>query len=239
MAGLLLLFSVRSRIKPLATAAGYTAFLLSLVRTSWLGWLVGLLVLARSSKGGQIPRLLLSLVLLPVLISPLMLNPEIATVVTDRLQTFQSTGQDASYQDRAEEYHVLLATLAEDPFGEGLSNAETLHGYTMDSGLILLLYNFGWIGAVLFLVGIALCARRMPSGRDSADPIAPIYRAVYVALILELLSGNTLIGPSGVILWTCVGLGLSLHHAERVSSFPLQTVRPLGSESQTTSALVA
>ena len=239
MTGLLLLFSVRSRIRPLAAAAGYSAFLLSLVRTSWLGWLVGLAVLARSSKGRQIPRLLLSLVMLPVVVSPLMLNPQIATVVTDRLQTFQSTRQDESFQDRTEEYRVLLTSLAADPFGEGLSNAETFHGYTMDSGIILMFYNCGWIGAALFLAGIALCARSMPSGRNSADPIAPIYRAVFVAMILELLSGNTFTGPSGAMLWACIGLGFSLHQAERISSFPLQSFGPLAAENQTASALVA
>lgn len=239
MTGLLLLFFIPSRIKVLATGVGYSAFLLTLVRTSWLGWLVGLAVLAKSSKGRQIPRLLLSLLLLPILISPLMLNPEIATVVSDRLQTFQSTRQDVSFQDRTEEYRVLLTSLIADPFGEGLSNAEAFHGYTMDSGIIMILYNCGWIGAALFLAGIALCARNMPSGRDSTDPIAPFYRAVFVAMILELLSGNTLVGPSGAILWTCIGLGHSLHQVERTSSSPLQSIGPLAPENKTTSALVA
>lgn len=239
MAGLLLLFSIRSRIKPLAIGVGYSAFLLSLVRTSWLGWLVGLAVLARNSKGRQIPRLLLSLVLLPLLVSPLMLNPQIATVVTDRLQTLQSTRQDESFQDRSDEYRALLANLAADPFGEGLSNAETFHGYTMDSGIILMLYFCGWIGAALFLTGIALCVRSMASGADSADPTAPIYRAVVVAMILELLSGNTFTGAAGAILWICIGLGLSLQLAERTSYRLTEPTSHLGPNNQTASALIA
>jgi hypothetical protein len=239
MAGLLLLFSVSSRIKPLAMGAGYSAFLLTLVRTSWLGWLVGLVVLARSSNGRQIPRLLLSLVLLPVVIAPLMLNPQIATVITDRLQTFQSTKQDESFRDRAEEYRVLVTSLAADPFGEGLSNAETFHGYIMDSGIIRLLYYCGWLGAALFLAGIVLCARSMPSARNSVDPIAPVCRAVLVAMIFELLSGNTFIGPSGAILWSCIGLGFSLHQVEWTSSLTRQSLAPPATENQTASALVA
>jgi hypothetical protein len=238
MVGLLLLFSAHSRIKMLATTAGYSAFLLSLVRTSWLGWLVGLVVLARSTKGGQISRLLISMALLPVLVSPLMLNQEIATVVTDRLQTFHSTRQDESYQDRAEEYRVLLASLATDPFGEGLSNAETWQGYTMDSGIILIFYNCGWLGAALFLAGITLCVRSMPSGRNSDDPIVPAYRAVVVAMIFELLSGNIFTGPSGAMLWTCIGLGLSLHQAEKVSLSP-QSVGPFAPAELAVSDLVA
>jgi hypothetical protein len=237
-AALLLLFSVRSRAKLLAMGAGYSAFLLSLARTSWLGWLVGLAVLARSSKGRQIPRLLLSLVLLPVSIAPLMLIPQIATVVTGRLQTLQSTRQDESFQDRAEEYRVLLKALVQDPFGEGLSNAETFHGYIMDSGIIRLLYYFGWIGTAFFLAGIALCTRRMPSGRKSLDPIAPFYRAVLIAMIFELLSGNIFISPSGVILWTCIGLGMSLHEADSASSVSEQPVT-LSAAGQPASALIA
>jgi hypothetical protein len=239
MAGLLLLFSIRSRIKPLAAGFGYSAFLLSLVRTSWLGWLVGLAVLARNSKGRQIPRLLMSLVLLPVLVSPLMLNPQIATVISDRLQTLQSTRQDESFQDRTEEYRVLLESLAEDPFGEGLSNAETFRGFTMDSGIILMFYFFGWIGAALFLAGISLCVRGMASGVNSADPTAPIYRAVVIAMILELLSGNTFTGPTGAVLWICIGLSFSLQHTERTASFLRGRSGALVAENQDESALVA
>lgn len=239
MAGLLLLFSVRSRIKPLATGVGYSAFLLTLIRTSWLGWLVGLAVLAASSKGRQIRGLLLSLVLLPVLVSPLMLNPQIATVVTDRLQTLQGTGQDESFRDRSEEYRVLLTSLAEDPSGEGLSHAEFFHGYIMDSGIIRLLYSVGWAGTALFLSGIALCVRSMPSGGNSADPIAPVYRAVAIAMICEQLSGNTFVGLSGLILWTFIGLSLSLERAERTSFRLAEHMGLLAPNGQTASALIA
>jgi hypothetical protein len=239
MAGLLLLFFLNSRIKPLALGAGYSAFLLTLVRTSWLGWLVGLVVLARSSKGRQIPRLLLSLVLLPILVAPLMLNQQIATLVTDRLQTLRSTGQDESFQARTEEYRVLLASLAADPFGEGLSNAETFHGYIMDSGIIRLLYYCGWIGSVLFLSGIALCVRTMPAGRESTDLIAPAYVAVVVAMILELLSGNTFIGPSGAILWTCIGLGCGLRQSDQVATLQPSIFAQIDPKNLAVSAFVA
>jgi hypothetical protein len=239
MAGLLLLFSVRSRIKPLATGVGYSAFLLTLVRTSWLGWLVGLAVLARNSKGRQIPRLLLSLIFLPVLVYPMMLNPQIAAVVTDRLQTLQSTRQDESFQDRSEEYRALLTSLAADPFGEGLSNAEYFHGYVMDSGIIRILYSCGWTGTVIFLTGIAFSLRGMPSGRNSADPIAPICRAVAIAMIFEQLSGNTFVGLSGIILWAFIGLSLSLQLAEQNSSCLPGSTGLFGPNNQTASALIA
>jgi hypothetical protein len=173
------------------------------------------------------------------LFSPLMRNPQIASVVTDRLQTFQSARQDDSFQDRAEEHRALLTSLAADPFGEGLNNAESFHGYTMDSGIIQLFYGCGWIGSVLFLSGVALCARGMRSGRKSADPIAAAYRAVLAAMMLEQLSGNTLIGPSGAVFWACIGLGLSSYQTERASSFPLQTIGTLTLEDQTSSVLVA
>jgi hypothetical protein len=238
MAGLLLLFSARSRIKPLATGVGYSAFLLTLVRTSWLGWLVGLTVLAGSSKGRQIRRLLLSLFLLPLLVSPLMLNPQIATVVTDRIQTLQNTGQDESFQDRSEEYRVLLTSLAADPSGEGLSHAEFFHGYIMDSGIIRLLYYLGWTGTALFLVGIALCVRGMPSGGTSADPIASTYRAVAIAIIFEQLSGNTFVGLSGLILWTFIGCGLSLQRAEQAVSRSTEHTGFLAPNGQAAPALI-
>jgi hypothetical protein len=238
MAGLLLLFFVRSRFKPLAAAFGYSAFLLSLVRTAWLGWLVGLFVLCKSAKGREASRLLLSLLLLPILVSPLMLNPQIATAVADRMQTFQSTGQDESFQDRAKEYRVLLASLATDPFGEGMSKAETFHGYIMDSGIVRLLYHCGWIGAALFLIGISLCARGMPSRRDRGDEMAAAYRAVLFAMLAELLSGNTFVGPSGAVLWTCIGIGLSLPRAERMALSLSPKLEQSAIENETSTVIV-
>jgi hypothetical protein len=235
VAGLLLLFSIKSRIKPLATTAGYCAFLLTLVRASWLGWLIGLAVYVRGSKGRQVPRLMLSLVLLPVVVAPLMLNSQFANIVTNRLQTFQSAKQDQSFQDRAEEYRVLLMRFAGDPFGEGLSNAEAWYGYVMDSGILQLLYYCGWVGSALFLTGIALCVLRMPSGRGSSDPVSPVYRAIVVAMLFELLSGNTFIGPSGLLLWTCIGLGFSLQHREQVSAPSSEYPGPFAPEYQAAS----
>lgn len=239
MASLLLLFSVRSRIKPLAAAAGYSAFLLTLVRATWIGWLVGLVFLARTSKGREIPRLLLSLVLLPVLVAPLLLNPKIAAVVSDRLQTFHSTGKDESILDRTDEYRVLLGVLARDPYGEGLSNAETFHGYIMDSGIIHVLYHCGWIGAALYLAGVVLCTGSMSSGRNSTDPSAAVYQAVLAAMAFELLSGNTFVGPFGTIVWTCIALSLSLREVERASSLLPEPPGTLAPENQNASALVA
>jgi hypothetical protein len=78
----------------------------------------------------------------------------------------------------------------------------------------------------------------MPSGRNSDDPIVPAYRAVVVAMIFELLSGNIFTGPSGAMLWTCIGLGLSLHQAEKVSLSP-QSVGPFAPADLAVSDLVA
>jgi hypothetical protein len=109
----------------------------------------------------------------------------------------------------------------------------------MDSGIIRLLYYCGWTGTALFLAGIALSVRSMPSGGNSGDPIAPIYRAVVIALILELLSGNTFVGLSGVILWTFIGLSLSLQRAERTSSRLIGHTNLLAPSNQTAPVLIA
>ena len=238
VAGLLLLFFSKSRIKPLAVGAGYCAFLLTLVRASWLGWLVGLVVVSRNSQGRQISRILFSLLLLPALIAPLMLNPQIATIVTERLHTFQAPGQDVSLNERTDGYRVLLSSLASDPFGEGISNAGYLHGYPMDNGIIPIFCYFGWIGAAFFLAGIALCVPTMPPGHRIAEPLAPVYQAIVIAMLVELLSGNTLIGPSGAIVWICIGLGFSEREADRVAEISRSDAGMLAAESQTAAVLV-
>jgi hypothetical protein len=109
----------------------------------------------------------------------------------------------------------------------------------MDSGIVHLLYSCGWMGAAMYLAGIVLFLRRLPTPRSSADPMAPVYSAVLVAITFELLFATVLIGPAAAMLWTYIGLGWSLRHVEQGSSLLPEHHRPLMPETRTGAALLA
>ena len=102
-AALLLVFVDPRRLRIPAAVAGYASFLLSLVRSGWLGWAAGLIAVLTSSRK-YIFRVLLTLGVGLLLFLPALLFEPIADVVQTRLQTFQSIGDDESANERADEY---------------------------------------------------------------------------------------------------------------------------------------
>jgi len=92
MAGLLLLLMIRSTLKLPAAVAGYLAFLLSMVRTAWLGWLIGFFLMLKNINPRVIIRIFLSAVVLLVCLLPLLNDPRLATVIGDRVKTLTDLG---------------------------------------------------------------------------------------------------------------------------------------------------
>jgi hypothetical protein len=78
----------------------------------------------------------------------------------------------------------------------------------------------------------------MPSRRDRGDEMAAAYRAVLFAMLAELLSGNTFVGPSGAVLWTCIGIGLSLPRAERMALSLSPKLEQSAIENETSTVIV-
>ena len=216
MVGLLLLFTVRSRLKLPAAVAGYVAFLLSSVRTAWLSWVVGLVWILTSTKPRVIARILISLALLVVCLLPFVSDPRLAPVVTDRLTTFTDLGHDSSFNDREQMYRVLINDALHNPVGTGLKNEETSHGAAVDSGLLVLVFSLGWFGSLLLLAGTALLflMRQGPrgSGRDEFSNAA---MAVMIALLAQLVGGNIFVGVNGAMFWMFAGTFLAAGRYQR------------------------
>ena len=153
LAALILLFGTKTRYKAIFAAAGYISLILTMVRTSWLAWLLAVVLLVSNYRGAMLRRFLFGLILLPLCLLPIAFNPEIAQMAQDRLATMQNVQQDGSFQDRRAMYEVVTEELLKNPAGIGLRNQFTVDGFVLDSGFLQALAMLGFTGTALYAVG--------------------------------------------------------------------------------------
>jgi hypothetical protein len=206
-AALLLVFVDKRLIRVPAALSGFLVLLLSLVRSGWLGWGVGLLSILASCRK-YILRVLLALAAGLLLLLPALQYKPFADAVETRFQTLQTIGRDESANERGSEYENLGDEIIRSPFGFGLTNKDRFKGYVLDSTLLRLPLQLGWIGCLLYIGGLASLARRMfPLHRDLYFPV--IARAIAVSALIRAPFGQVLVNVDGLILWMFCGLAVA------------------------------
>jgi hypothetical protein len=233
MAGLVMLFGTSSRYKIIFAAVGYLSFLLSMVRTSWLAWLLAMAILVSSYRGAVLRRSVFGLLLLPLVLLPVVFDPQIQVAVQDRIASMQNVNKDDSFQDRTTMYQVVTAELLAEPSGLGLVNSNlSLDGFALDSGLLQTALMLGLVGAALFGTGIVLAARNMIVGNSRALSSGAgfeefAYRAIFLASVAEVIAGNIFVSVGGVILWVSLGLWMSASMWAKKQDFERQPLSQL------------
>ena len=234
MVGLLLLFGVRSPLKLPAAVAGYVSFLLSAVRSAWLGWVVGLFWILKGATSRVMVRIILSIVLLLVCLLPVVTQPHLATLIGARLETFTDLGHDTSFGARANMYRLLTGDALSDPFGQGLNNLEVAHGMAIDSGILTLIFSMGWLGSALFGAGMLSLFLQKGRSLEKSDEFLNVTKAAMIAVLAQVVGGNVFASISGVLLWMLAGMYLAAHqfhnctalvHARTISS-DLELLQP-------------
>ena len=235
MAGLLLLFVTSTVWKPPASIAGYVSFLLSSVRTAWLSWAIGLVMLLRRERPATIVKIVASLLLLAACLVPVIENPNIAPVLGDRLKTFQNLHNDESFRERQEMYTVVLGVVRSEPWGHGLKNQEIVHHLVVDSGLLILVLELGWLGALLYAAGIlSFLFTRVecgPLGTSDEDRFPRAMQAICIAYLAQLVGGQVFVGVTGAIFWMCLGMSCAARswhqeHAHAMQVEPIDEALP-------------
>jgi hypothetical protein len=223
MAGLLLLFTGRGALRWLAAGPGYATFLLSLVRSAWVGWVVGVFLLLVQIRGLRRLRLLgVGLLFLGVLLPIITLEP-VTNLVSERLQTFTSLEQDASYRARVDLYAQQLPSSVLTLVGEGLGSTGVASGLASpdaeqsgyDSGIINTFITLGFIGTAFYAVGMAmLFVQGLPSRAYPKESLLVAY-SVAISVLTQLVFTSAQIGVMGMILWGFLGLAVAgKAHAE-------------------------
>ena len=216
--GLLALLVRGGAMRWIASAPGYTALLLSLVRAAWGGWFLGALALIITSPPKRSMNYLAIGGALAVLSMPLLLLEPVSSVVSQRMNTLNSADQDVSLRARLELYRNS-SSAAQSLLGSGLGQSGSATrlakdsggagDYTViDSGLVELLMTFGLPGAAVIVVALMTSLTRAGM-RARSHPNAGLGFAMAFATFVQIAFGPMLSGVSGAIFYTSLALALS------------------------------
>lgn len=188
-----------------ASIAGYLSFMLTLVRSAWGGWALGVVALVASLRPKSQSRLILIILVLAISVVPLTTMEPFSSTIQSRIDTLSDLENDGSGQIRRQAYQELLGQGLVNPIGNGIgANPGT------DSAVLDLLLTFGWFGNVFYCGGLVLLIFRLFNGNAVRfDVFVNTIRVIVLAMCLQLLFGNVLVRESGILLWGFLGLGVA------------------------------
>jgi hypothetical protein len=220
---LLILLPNLHGVKLLAIAPGVSALLLSMYRTSWLGFAVGLVYLYINIGSERLrSTVIMSTIGIIVVVGVLFQIPQISDVLSERFNSFSSIQQDASYSDRSGDYINFFTSLLEDaPIGRGFGSTGVRVSFVsgnsnatlIDSAVISIWQIFGGIfGTVLLSSVLVIVIKAITAGRyHTGEPFITACVAALIAATSMLIGMNTISGEMGTFFWMTVGFCLAAH----------------------------
>ncbi|RKP48305.1 glucose-6-phosphate isomerase [Trinickia fusca] len=222
MGALVLVPASTDRLRWVAAAAGFAAFGLSLVRSTWGGWVIALAIqLAKSSNLVRI-RIVLGLAVLAALSMPMLAFGPVADRVSARLQTITNLDDDQSYASRNAFYATFAETAFTNVAGMGLGATGTstklsneggkLGKYgNFDSGVMNIPFVLGWPGTLLYLSGLGwLLVRALRvSFSLGGDKFAQACLSLAGSVFAMIVFANSFIGTGGLLMYMSIASLLS------------------------------
>ena len=204
MVALLILPSVATPLYLPATVVGFLSLLLSLVRSAWGGWAIGMLTYFPTLKIAAKTKLLVGAIVIMTCLVPLTTMEQFNSHIIDRMDTLSNLESDDSYNSRKDMTAALTGRALSQFVGEGLSNEN------IDNGLIEMLINLGWIGTLFYLAGLLNVFARIISvpGCDS-DSFLASSRAICISLLAQVVFGVSFKGIGGMPFWGFAGVVLA------------------------------
>ena len=200
---LLVLFSVRSGLLVPSLISGYLAFLLSLIRSAWGGWFVGVLVLLTSMKSKHQMQIFVMILIFGVAIFSLA-TIDSFSAIGDRVESITSLQDDGSANIRLKTFALLINSALTSFVGKGIGDRH------YDWGIFIFLFNLGWIGTVFYAGGLFMLVFQLFEGHEGRDDkFMAVTRAVVFSTIIQLPFGSVVIDSSGLMLWVMLGMGIA------------------------------
>ena len=222
LTGVLVLLPAKGWIRYPGIALSLVAMLLTRTRAAWVAFIIGLVIAQLSQPLIRLPKRTITILVVTLLALPLAATPKFKDIILPRLTTLTNLRGDNSFIKRVEFSQQSASNIVEAAEGSGLGmtgGAIKLRGgqglRSLDNGFLEVFYIFGWLGGVLFFIGIA--ALLLQSARFTeprTDAFANAARASTVALISILPIGDVFTGPTGMLLWSMAGLSIAarVHH---------------------------
>lgn len=215
LAGLLMLLETGALVHASIGLPAYPAFLLSLVRTAWGGWLIGVGTYAAYLGPRAQFRIFAMIGLIALGVGALTASP-LGGRIERRFETFTDLAGDRSLAAREASFGDILRLIRDEPLGRGLGATGSAKRLaiggtaTFDNGMLNVFFSLGWAGGLLYLGGtLVVLGGVLRRFEPRSDPIPKVARAVGFATLAALASLNTLTGVSGVVFWGFVGLSIS------------------------------
>jgi O-Antigen ligase len=215
MAGLLILLTNKSALSIPISGVGYLAILLSLVRTAWIGWGIGVIMIFTALRPKFQIRLIISALCILLCAIPLTTMEPFATTIDTRVQSLVNPSEDNSVVGRANIYDEGFFKALLNPVGNGMgsswfvANGKT-QSMVVDSGFIDLFLSLGWIGALPYMTGLAMLLTNVAQIRLRwpQDSFMSTGFAIGVVVCIQMLITTTLIGMPGNMTWGFLGLAI-------------------------------
>jgi hypothetical protein len=225
MGAMVFVMAANHRVRWVAAGLGFFAFALSLVRSTWGGWVIALLIQLVKSNNRVRLRIIASGILLAGLCVPLLAVGPVADRMQARLNTIVNLNDDQSYAARNQFYATFAKTAFTDVSGEGMGATGTstklsndggqLGQYgNFDSGVMNIPFVLGWPGTLLYLSGILwlLVRALLASFRMRDDKFVSASISLGLAIVAMLVFTNSLVGTGGLLLFMSLFSILSAAH---------------------------
>lgn len=220
---------------PAAAAASIT-LLLSQVRSAWLAFIVGAVLVVTTLRPAQQLKAMLLAVLALAMMGTLLVTPEMSEMVDQRMKTFEQIDEDTSGLARVMGHEVALELVTRRPLGMGIGQTDaTIESYVSmrDSTIIAGLVQFGLIGALLYFSGLAMVlvhVWRYYRRAETADGAALACAGLGLLAISSL--GVMSAGPMGICFWMVAGLAVADRHRARLRAAEAMASEAMDAESE-------
>ncbi|MEI6371384.1 MAG: O-antigen ligase family protein [Nostocales cyanobacterium ELA608] len=217
--GLLLLFTSTGPLIFPASAVGYLSFLLSQVRTSWGGWLLGIIIIFGSVKPQIQMRLITIILVMTICVIPLVTIEPLSKVITTRLESLSNIEKDPSFRDRSATYDRSLNLALSNVIGNGFGNTWKVNEKTgqievvvIDSGILDMLFTLGWIGAIPYISGLVLMLITVGNYTEGRfDSFLSAARAIGISSCAQLIIYSGMLSIAGMIMWGFLAMAMAGH----------------------------
>ncbi|KAB7671731.1 O-antigen ligase family protein [Bacillus sp. B1-b2] len=208
-----------------------SALAISLVRSSWIFSIVGIIVyiLFSTSTIKKIKYISLVTMVVIVLLNVITMIPG-GNDISERFSTLGNLEEDNSFNARLQFTMEMAKNILKNPIGHGFgasgvstkvgNNGSLGENGTFDNGILNIFFTFGWVGGILFFYGLFLIFKILKQKLSNPKNHHKYYQlgtAIIVALLVSLLGFNSIPGVGGLLIWFMLSLSF-VNEANEINS---------------------